>query len=118
MEEPPIADWELALARRDPSVVPGGLASLLHDDFVEVGASGRRWTRDEIVAMLEAETGAARDAAIDGLDVLTIGRDARVATYRITIVERAERRTSRRSSVWVRTAGRWLLRFHQGTPIR
>ncbi len=30
--------------------------ALLHEDFVEIGRSGRRWTRDGIVASLAEES--------------------------------------------------------------
>ncbi|MFC0196426.1 DUF4440 domain-containing protein [Microbacterium arthrosphaerae] len=38
--------------RRDPNRV----RDLLRPDFVEIGRSGRRWSRDEIVATLSSES--------------------------------------------------------------
>lgn len=31
--------------------------ALLHEDFVEIGRSGRRWTREDVVAALAEEDG-------------------------------------------------------------
>ena len=45
---------ETALARRDPAW-PGGLETLLDGAFAEVGAGGRAWSRDDVVAMLAAD---------------------------------------------------------------
>ncbi|HEY7132141.1 MAG TPA: DUF4440 domain-containing protein, partial [Candidatus Limnocylindrales bacterium] len=43
---------ELALARRDEAAIPGGYEAVLDRDFLEVGASGRVWSRDETLASL------------------------------------------------------------------
>ena len=55
---------EIALARRDGTAIPGGLAALIDDDFAEIGASGRRWDRAAILELLGS--GPAEDVAIDG----------------------------------------------------
>lgn len=49
---------EAALAARDPNGVEGGLMSVIADDFVEFGRSGRVWTRDSIREPLEVPPGA------------------------------------------------------------
>ena len=48
---------------------------------------------------------------MSAVELVALGRDARLITYDVT---RAGRR-SRRCSIWVRVAGAWLLRYHQGT---
>jgi ribonuclease HI len=45
---------ELALAQRRERDLPGGYAGVLHEAFVETGASGRAWSRDAILAELQA----------------------------------------------------------------
>jgi hypothetical protein len=107
--------FELALARRDASAVPGGLADLIDDEFEEVGASGRRWDREAIVALLAVSSPA--DVAIDVFDATRLSRTVVLVTYRsIARDPDTPARQAWRSSVWVRRGDRWRLRFHQGTP--
>jgi uncharacterized protein YhfF/GNAT superfamily N-acetyltransferase len=108
---------ELALARRDEPAIPGGYEAVLAPDFAEIGASGRRWTRGEILETLHAEPPDA-SIAIEAFEVAFLGPDLVLATYDAvgTTPDGADRR-SRRSSIWLRTDDRWQLRFNQGTPI-
>jgi len=88
---------------------PPSAAELLHPAFTEVGASGRRYDREEILAHLaplsevEAEEFIADEVApgVVLLRYVTTGPTG----------------TAERSSLWVRENGRWLLRHHQGTPL-
>ncbi len=98
--------FEAALAARDPGGVEGGLMSLIAEDFVEFGRSGRVWTRDSIGELLEGPPGA--PVEIDRFGVAPLGSAVVLVTYRAS--------NANRSSVWVRRDGRWQLRFHQGTP--
>jgi hypothetical protein len=106
-------DAELALARRD-AAWQGGLAELLDDAFLEHGASGRTWTRDEIVPFLEAEP----TSAIELVDfaVHELAPDVVLVTY-TAVAPGADRRMARRASIWCRREGSWRMRFHQGTPV-
>ncbi len=86
------------------------VAALLHPDFEEIGRSGRLWGRDALVEALADEDEPAAD--LDVLGVQRIGEDVLLLTARTTDT----RGTTLRSSLWVRSGGRWRLRFHQGTP--
>jgi hypothetical protein len=88
------------------------LRQLLHPDFVEIGRSGRRWTRDEIVAALadEDDRGITRT---DGWEFVELGPDLTLVTYLIRDADG----DSRHSSIWAREEGRLQVRFHQGTHI-
>lgn len=96
----------------DPDVRASGnlVLELLHPDFVELGASGRRWDAASIAAHLEraGDEGAVEAHAMVGSrladDVVLLTFEAR-RPWRVTL----------RSSVWVRVDGQWRLRFHQGT---
>nr|WP_157242688.1 ribonuclease HI family protein [Pseudarthrobacter sp. GA104] len=88
----------------------GRTAVLLHPDFMEIGSSGRVWTRDAMMMALEEDPGERTDIEILGAD--RIGADAVLLTYR----SYARSGTTLRSSLWVLDGGRWRLRFHQGTP--
>ena len=105
---------ERALARRDGNGIPGGLGELLDDEFVELGASGRRWDRAATIAQLDAS--APMDVAITHFRVAVLRDDVALATYRSDASGMGvPSRPAWRSSVWVRRDGRWRLRFHQGT---
>ena len=112
-----LRDLELSLhqpaMRRDPA----RLDELLHDSFVEIGRSGRSYTKSDILEHLPKETG---QTAIwsQGFQLAEIAEGVALLTYRSASVD-ANGELSRhtlRSSLWQRTAGGWQLRFHQGTP--
>ncbi|HEX6445549.1 MAG TPA: nuclear transport factor 2 family protein [Streptosporangiales bacterium] len=89
--------------------------ALLHPDFVEFGSSGRRWDREGILAMLAAEPPADGPVAeVDRIDAVRLADDAVHLTYTAC---RADGTLRRRSALWRRVDGRWLLYFHQGTPV-
>jgi len=99
---------ELALASRDPTGVEGGLMSLIAEDFVEFGRSGRIWTALSIKEILEAPPGEA--VRIEDFEVVELADGVVLATYLVPGPPSVNR-----SSIWVHRGGRWLLRFHQGT---
>jgi ribonuclease HI len=101
--------YETALSSRDGTRVDRELGDLIADDFVEIGASGRRWTAGEVRQLLAAEK--LPPVEIDDFAATAIRPDVVLVTYRI-----AGSRPSQRSSVWVRGEGGWTIRFHQGTP--
>lgn len=105
---------ELALARRDLAALPGGVEAVLDRDFVEFGASGRRWDRAAVLDMLRDAS--PNDVVIESFEAVALADDVVLATYCLRAGERAESLpTSLRSSVWARRDGRWRMRFHQGT---
>lgn len=106
-----ILDDVLALEARllDPATrrEPAEVSALLHPEFREIGASGRWWSRDEIVDALAGESGeraVARDLAARFVGE---GEGAVLVTYATD--------DALRSSLWVRWAGGWRVLFHQGT---
>ena len=106
---------EIALARRDGTAIPGGLAALIDDDFAEIGASGRRWDRAAILDLLGS--GPAEDVAIELFAAAPLGDDVVLVTYRsVASAPGLPARSAWRSSVWIRRGDDWRIRFHQGTP--
>ncbi|WP_158437833.1 nuclear transport factor 2 family protein [Naasia lichenicola] len=109
---------ELLLIEPEVRADPHRLTTLLHADFVEFGASGRRWDRAGIIAALSEEAGdddseIAPPVEIEELEARAIAPAAILVTY---IAERSGRRT-RRSSIWTWSGGGWSVLFHQGTVI-
>lgn len=88
----------------------GRTAVLLHPDFLEIGSSGRVWTRDAMMMALEDDPGERTEIEVLSSD--RIGTSAVLLTYRSF----ARSGTTLRTSLWVLDGDRWRLRFHQGTP--
>jgi hypothetical protein len=83
-------------------------------DFREFGRSGRRYTRDDM--LLDAVDAEAIDATLHGLTVTEITDGVALVTYISQVRHPDGTEWANRSSLWHLTAGRWQLRFHQGTP--
>lgn len=94
------------------------MASLLSDEFREIGASGRVFDKAEILELLAGEPG--DDAyQVDELRVTALAEDTCLATY--LIPSRTEgaavKPGSNRSSIWRMEDGVWRILFHQGTRL-
>lgn len=100
---------ERALAERDAAAVPGGLGSLVTEDFLEFGSSGRVWDATSVHHALASSPG---PVSIEDVAVDLVAADVALVTYRMIAPI-----PSNRSSLWVRRDGRWVMRFHQGTLI-
>lgn len=94
--------------RRDSARV----SALLAADYVEIGRSGRRWTRDDVVAHLAHEP--TRPTPVtDEWAYVPLAPGLTLVTYRI----RGADRDSRHSSIWDLGSGSPVMRFHQGTVV-
>ncbi|MEL5957892.1 nuclear transport factor 2 family protein [Streptomyces sp. CLV115] len=104
----------------DPSVrMSRTLARQLMDpDFVEVGASGRRWTYDEMLAALPELDGAAEGGpryVPSNFTGVLLAPGLVHLTYETT----SDGERARRSSLWRKQgpAATWQMYYHQATPI-
>jgi hypothetical protein len=92
------------------------LEALLAEGFVEIGRSGLRYDRQDVIASLLSEPSGGAIASHD-FSASSIARDVVLLTYRSQHVRSdGTRRQTLRSSVWCRRDGRWQMAFHQGTP--
>ena len=109
-----VIDHELALLSFPVRRTAHQVDELLDPDFREIGASGRLWTRAEIVSALAGEVS-------DGADVIETTEMAGVVVgpelVLLTYVSQRRGRQARRSSLWRRSAGAWRLLHHQGTRL-
>lgn len=103
---------ELALLSGPTRHDGAALRDTLHVDFAEIGRSGRRWTRDEIIAALTIE-GDGSTPHTDEWLFTEIAPHLVLVTYRL----RTRDGVSRHSSIWDTTSGVPVLRFHQGTVV-
>ena len=87
---------------------------LLHEDFHEFGVSGMVWDRESVLNLMEEEAAEGRvDIRAEDLVASAVAPGVVLVTYdSVTPSRRAHR-----SSVWVRTDGRWQVRHHQGTVV-
>ena len=86
---------------------PASVAALLHPDWEEICASGRRWSRDEVLAQIAPLS---VPVELELLATHELSPDTVLIVWR-SVGERA----ALRSSVWTRDGDRWRQRFHQGT---
>jgi hypothetical protein len=119
----PFLDAELLRALEEKLLRPeirgdvAALDELLADDFIEFGASGRRYTKAEIIAALPHEPPVERTTS----DYATreLGAGVALVTYNVVRHTPGEpSMRSLRSSIWVHRDGRWQMVFHQGTLTR
>jgi len=104
---------ERALLTREVRSSAAALDELLDPEFTETGASGRLWTRAEILAGLPAgPPGPDRIA-----DHAMAGRLLAADVVMLTFETDHEGRRARRVSLWRRSGGRWRVLYHQGTLV-
>jgi hypothetical protein len=106
---------EEELWREDTRFDMDRMNDLIADDFFEFGVSGRFYTRDDTLAIPRQPL----DAVIPFPDfkVRLLAEDVAQVTYNCTFTFDGIVYHTRRSSIWSRIPGGWVLRFHQGTPI-
>jgi hypothetical protein len=85
-------------------------------EYWEVGASGRRYSREFILRTLEVSPPMDADAAgwqCSDYGLRRLGPD----TYLFTYTLRQGERTTRRATIWQSTANGWNILYHQGTIV-
>jgi hypothetical protein len=86
------------------------------EDFWEVGASGRRYSRDFILRNLGAHPPCDADSAgwqSSDFALRRLGPDTFLLTYTLLQVERL----TRRATIWQRSSEGWRILYHQGTVV-
>jgi hypothetical protein len=93
------------------------LSQLLHHEFTEIGRSGQRYDKAQIMALLLAE--------IDHPAVWSQDFELSMPAYSVALLTYKSARLdvdnelslhAHRSSMWQFTEGLWQMRFHQATP--
>ncbi|RZI80385.1 MAG: DUF4440 domain-containing protein [Rubrivivax sp.] len=95
---------------------PERLEALLHPAFFEVGKSGLRYSRQQVVAYLSQLTQPPVVISSDH-EVHGLAPDSALLTYACTHVGENANIEVLRSSIWRRTAVGWQLFYHQGTLV-
>ena len=86
-------------------------------DYWEIGASGRRYSRDYVLEALEkryqGESGDVWETS--DFHCRRLAQDIYLLTY--TLLQNNKRKT-RRSTIWKHTQAGWKIVFHQGTVVQ
>jgi hypothetical protein len=95
---------------------PQRFEELVASEFWEVGASGRRYSREFVLSVLSSRP---RDPAEDdwktsGFHVLEVANDNYLLTYTL----QQPGRITRRATLWRRVGGSWNAVYHQGTVVQ
>ena len=100
----------------DPHVrsSPEAAKELLDPEFFEVGRSGRRWNRTEILKMLQREQ-REEGERVRARDM--VGRSLAPGIVHLTFVTEVGGLRALRTSIWRQGPdGTWRIYYHQGTP--
>jgi len=90
--------------------------AMMAPDYWEVGASGRRYSREFILRMFEEQPPV--DAVSGGWESRDFGlRRLGPDTYLLTYTLRQGQRLTRRATIWQGSAGQWRILYHQGTIV-
>ncbi len=111
------------LRRREPIFHTARFGTTLRDfekstapDFWEVGASGRRYSREFILQNLGANPPCDADSAgwlCSDFALRRLGADSFLLTYTLLQVDRL----TRRATIWQRLSDGWRILYHQGTVV-
>ncbi|MDZ7786189.1 MAG: DUF4440 domain-containing protein [Candidatus Saccharibacteria bacterium] len=90
------------------------MRSVLADDFLEFGRSGKVYDLEESLSAPDQEIKA--KLPLKDFSVHQIDETVALVTY-VSQVEYDSLEVSNRSSLWQNTGEGWKLKFHQGTPV-
>ncbi|WP_062537057.1 DUF4440 domain-containing protein, partial [Mizugakiibacter sediminis] len=90
--------------------------AMMDEDFWEVGASGKRYSREFVLAVLEERRRNPVEERWETRDFhcRALGAD----TYLLTYTLRQDARLTRRATVWRRAPQGWKIVYHQGTLVQ
>lgn len=108
------------LALLDPAVRASRSEAvrLLDPEFVEIGASGRRYTYEQMLAWLPDNTGAAAEEPRHDPPAIT-GTLLAPGVVQLRYETDSDGRRARRTSLWRKRDEEtgWRMFYHQGTPV-
>jgi hypothetical protein len=90
-------------------------SSLIAEDFVEFGSSGKVWSKAEIISAMSQRMPIER--MVENFSVRELSESVCLITYKSVkaMKDRQASPFSLRSSIWRYTGERWQIIFHQGT---
>ncbi|MHB1308684.1 MAG: nuclear transport factor 2 family protein [Limisphaerales bacterium] len=105
---------EEELWREETRFDRGRMTEIIAPDFLEFGRSGRIYCREDSLAVSPQPIDAV--FPLPDFEARLLHPDVAQVTYNSAVRYDGVLQRARRSSIWSRTSGGWILRFHQGTP--
>lgn len=90
------------------------MLQLFAPDFLEFGRFGRTYRREDSLAMSRQPIDAV--LPLPDFEARLLHPEIAQVTYNSAVTYNGVVLRARRSSIWSRVSGGWVLRFHQGTP--
>lgn len=111
-----IIELELALLNPEVRHSISTLDRLIHDEFIEIGATGLGFGKPEILRRLPEEN-TPRFTVVD-IQYRQLSENIVQLTYRASFkpINALDKRYSLRTSLWKYGGDRWQIIYHQGTP--
>jgi len=105
---------EESLLRAEVRSSRESVEALLDETFVEIGASGRVYDREQTLNTMTVEINV--ELPLPDFFARLLVSGVALLTYRtVQTIAGGERRESRRSSIWMKKGKSWKIVFHQGT---
>lgn len=106
--------YELEISLLTPKVRKSStqLKKLIADEFIEYGASGLIYNKNDLLDSLPEED--PQNYFVENFSVLELSSEVMLATYKVTVASKS----SLRSSIWQYKNNCWQMVFHQGTPCQ
>lgn len=96
------------------------LEGLIAEDYIEVGGSGRVYSRERVIDTVVDRYDREEPAVeynVDEFAVRQIAPHMYLATYTLSQPDGHETRVTRRSTIWTDSSGSWQVVYHQGTVV-
>ena len=111
-----IFELEQRLAQVGQKLSADDASSLIANDFVEFGASGKVWTKAEIISAMSQWNPIER--IVEDFTVRDLSASVCLVTYKVIGMDRQPSPFSLRSSIWRNNGETWEIVFHQGTNVK
>ena len=119
-----LAEIQVELSSREPifhrpefGTTRADFEAMTAESFWEVGASGRRYSREFVLDTLERRFSAPHSDIWETSDFecLQLGENVYLTTYTL-VQDRA--RVTRRATIWQKREDGWKILYHQGTIVQ
>ncbi len=111
---------EESLLRNEVRTNRSRLNKILHESFIEIGYSGKTYTKADVLNELTNESEAPFVCWSQDYKFITLATDLILVIYKKARmdVNGELSRHAKRTSIWFNSGSEWQLKFHQGTPTQ
>ena len=98
------------------------LRALIDDNFYEIGQSGKTWKKLQVIEYFNQQRSSTKNpcvATMENESFVAVDKSVVLITYTFKQTDTSSNftRSSRRSSLWKKQGEKWVMLFHQGTPV-